>query len=160
MKSKAMVVLAILLSGCASSYVYVAKSDKDPDVTFGDRFGGGKIASPARTFLINTTDAAANKCKDFAVVGTTSNHWMHVNSKTKEIRIPADRAVAIASSWLFGASSCNPPTIMFKPEEAGKYSVDIGFVGDKCYLSIMKNTPDGKQEEIAGKAALPVCIKS
>lgn len=161
LKKLILVPLIVLMSGCAGvkPYTYNAQSESDPEIIFGDRFGGGKIASPARTFDINTQDAAANKCKDFTNVGTTSNHWMHVTAKTKVIRIPSGKSVAIRSSWLFGTTSCIPRVLMFTPASAGKYSVDIGSLYDKCYLSIVQIKPDGQLEDVKNVVVLPECVK-
>ena len=152
-------VSVLMLSACAQikPYTYTAQSDNDPQITFGDRFGGGKISSPARTFDVNFNDAVGNKCNDFVNVGTTSNHWMHVVPKTKVIRTPAGKPVAVRSLWGFSGSSCRPGVIMFTPENGEKYSIDIAFVSDKCYLSIVQVKPDGKFEEVKQKAILPDC---
>lgn len=155
-----LIALVSLVAGCAAvpPYSYNAQSETDPELIFGDRLGGGKIASPARTFDINTNDATANRCKDFVNVGTTSNHWSHVAAKTKQIRTPVGKSVSIRSFWLFGNTSCRPGVVMFSPQSNGKYSVDIGYVSDKCYLSIMQVANDGKLEEVKGVTVLPDCV--
>jgi hypothetical protein len=155
--------LLILLTGCATApkYNYQSQSGTDPQFIFGDRFGGGSVNSPARSFKINTTDAALNKCTDFAIVGTTSNHWMHVVPKTVEIKAPAGKSVSISSGYNysngFSNTTCAPPTLMFSPQEGTVYSVDIETVGGKCALSIVRKLPDGKQEPVSGITVLPAC---
>ncbi len=159
MKRIAVIAAAFSITACAQlpPYAYTAQSDNDPEITFGDRFGGGKISSPARTFDVNTNDAAVNKCKDFVNVGTTSNHWSGVAPKTRMIRVPAGKTIAIRSFWLFSNTSCRPGVLMFSPENGGKYSVDIAFAGDKCHLSIAQSKSDGKFDEIQGASFLPAC---
>ncbi len=159
MKRIAVVAAVFSLAACAQlpPYAYKAQSENDPEITFGDRFGGGKIGSPARTFAVNTNDATANKCKDFVNVGTTSNHWSGVAPRTRVIRVPAGNTVAIGSFWLFSNTSCRPGVMMFSPENGGKYSVDIEFAGDKCRLSIAQAKLDGKFEEVKGASFLPTC---
>jgi hypothetical protein len=69
-------IFLIVLSGCTTlpKYNYQSRASTDPVIVFGDRFGGGAVNSPARSFGVNTKDAASNMCIDFEVVGTTSNH--------------------------------------------------------------------------------------
>lgn len=152
-------VSVLMLSACAQlkPYTYTAQSDNDPQIIFGDRLGGGKVGSPARTFDVNFDDAVANKCSDFVNVGTTSNHWMHLVAKTKVIRTPVGKTVAVRSLWAFSNASCRPGVIMFTPENGGKYSIDIAFMSNKCYLSIVQEKPDGKTEEVKQRTILPDC---
>lgn len=155
--------LLILLTGCATTpkYNYQSQSGADPQFIFGDRFGGGSVNSPARSFKINTTDAAFNKCTDFAYVGTTSNHWMHVVPKTVEIKVPTGKSVSISSGYNYSngvtTSTCTPPILMFSPQEGTVYSVDIETIASKCALSIVRKLPDGKQEPVSGITVLPAC---
>lgn len=153
------VISVLMLTACAQipPYTYTSQSEIDPEITFGDRFGGGKISSPARSFAVNFSNAATNKCKDFVNVGVTSNHWMGVAPKTRQIRVPAGKEVAIRSFWTFSTSSCIPSVLKFTPENSGKYSVDVAFVGSKCYLSIAQHKADGKLEEIKEISVLPEC---
>lgn len=153
----------ILLSGCTTAprYTYQSQTNTDPVFVFGDRFGGGSVNSPARSFGINTKDAAANRCADFEEVGTTSNHWMHLNSRTKEIKTPAGKAVTIRSNYLYSSGiiiiSCVPPPLMFIPNEGAIYSVDIDMIKRTCQLSIVRKSPNGQLEKVEGLTLLPVC---
>jgi hypothetical protein len=106
---KILPLLLILLSGCTvlPKYNYQSQANIDPEIVFGDRFGGGTVTSPARTFKINTKDVAVNKCTDFTVVGTTSNHWMGVVPRTVNIKVPAGMTVSIAGSYLLSTGFSN-----------------------------------------------------
>ena len=121
----------ILLSGCTTlpKYNYQSQSSTDPVIVFGDRFGGGSINSPARSFGIDTKDVLSNKCADFEVVGTTSNHWMRINSRTIQIRTPTGKAVVIRGNYSYSSgsisASCSPPALLFTPKEGVNYSIDI-----------------------------------
>jgi hypothetical protein len=60
---KILPLLLILLSGCTvlPKYNYQSQANIDPEIVFGDRFGGGTVTSPARTFKINTKDVAVHR---------------------------------------------------------------------------------------------------
>jgi hypothetical protein len=128
---KILVLLLILLSGCTTlpKYNYQSQAGTDPVIVFGDRFGGGAVNSPARSFSVNTKDAASNMCIDFEVVGTTSNHWMRINSRTIQIRTPTGKAVVIRGNYSYNSgsiiASCSPPPLLFNPKEKASYSIDI-----------------------------------
>jgi hypothetical protein len=128
---KFLVPFLILLSGCTTlpKYNYQSQASTDPVIVFGDRFGGGAVNSPARSFGVNTKDAASNMCIDFEVVGTTSNHWMRINSKTIQIKTPTGKPVAIRGSYLYSSGSiiatCAPPALLLMPKDGASYSIDI-----------------------------------
>lgn len=168
MKIVAPLILTILLSACASveKYSYQSQDSQgslDPEFIFGDRFGGGAVASPARTFDINTVSPVLNKCSDYSRVGTTSNHWSRVAPKTIQIRTPAGKAVALSGGYLassgFSSSSCLPPLVMLNPKNGATYSVDIDVVNKRCMLSIVQRLPDGKTESVTDVTVLPACQK-
>jgi hypothetical protein len=157
--------LVALLSACAPfpKYNYQSQASPDPEFIFGDRFGGGSISSPARTFDVNIVDPVQNKCDDYTRVGTTSNHWMRMAPKTIQIKTPAGKAVALSGGYLlstgYSSTSCLPPVIMFSPEDGATYSVDIELVDKRCKLSIVQRLPDGKESVVSGGTVLPVCQK-
>jgi hypothetical protein len=121
----------ILISGCVSQPKYDNQSlaSTDPVIVFGDRLGGSAINSPARSFGVNTKDAASNKCADFEEVGTASNHWMRIRPRTIQIRTPTGKAVAIRGLYFYSSgvivASCVPPALQFTPKEGARYSIDI-----------------------------------
>lgn len=153
----------ILLTGCTTAprYTYQSQTNTDSVFVFGDRFGGGAVNSPARSFGINTKDAAANRCADFEEVGTTSNHWMRLKSRTLEIKTPAGKAVTIRSNYLYSSGiiiiSCVPQPLMFIPNEGAIYSVDVEMINRTCQLSIVKKLPNGQLEKVEGLTVLPAC---
>ncbi|MBU1426197.1 MAG: hypothetical protein KKH12_13540 [Gammaproteobacteria bacterium] len=160
--------LIILLTGCTAlpRYNYQSQSSSDPVIIFGDRFGESAISSPARSFSINTKDAAANICTDFDFVGTTSDHWMRLNSSTIQIKAPVGRAVAIRGVYFYSATAvntqapvttCEPPVLMFPPKAAAIYSVDVDTAHNNCSLSIVQKLPNGQQEKVEGLTVLPAC---
>lgn len=160
---KLLPLIIILLSGCTilPKYNYQSQISADPEIILGDRLGGGSVTSPARTFKINIKDADANKCTDFAIVGTTSNHWMGVAPKSIKIRVPAGKAVLISGTYFlstgFSNTSCTPLTLMFLPKDALSYSIDIDTTDNKCNLSIVRKTADEQGEKVDGITALPSC---
>lgn len=167
MKKTLPLLLIVLMSGCAAplpKYNYQSQVSADPEFVFGDRFGGGSVTSPARSFDINTLDPALNKCGDYSNVGTTSNHWMKVVPRTIQIKTPAGKAVGIAGGYLlntgFSSTSCLPPLIMFTPKDGAVYSVDVEMIENRCSLSVVQKMPDGKQEPVSGITVLPACKKS
>ena len=153
----------ILLSGCASTpkYSYQSQADADPVFIFGDRFGGGSVNSPARSFGINAKDAVANRCADFEEVGTTSNHWMRLKSPTIQIKTPAGRAVAIRGNYLYSSgiiiTTCVPSPLMFIPKDGSTYSVDVEMIKRTCSLSVVQKLPNGQQEKVDGITIFPTC---
>jgi hypothetical protein len=153
----------ILLTGCTTvpKYSYQSQTSTDPVFVFGDRFGGGSVNSPARSFGINTEDAVANRCADFEEVGTTSNHWMRLKSRTIEIKTPAGKAITLRSSYLYSSgtliTTCAPSPLMFTPKEGASYSVDVEMINRKCQLSIVEKLPNGQQGMVDGVTVLPVC---
>lgn len=167
MKYALPLLLIVLMSGCAAplqKYNYQSQANTDPEFTFGDRLGGGSVTSPARSFDINTIDAALNKCSDYSSLGTTSNHWMKVAPRTIKIKTPAGKSVAISGGYLlntgFSSTSCLPPLVMFTPKDGAAYSVDIELINKRCTLSIVQQLADGKQEPVAGIIVLPACKKN
>jgi hypothetical protein len=163
---KTLPLLLLLLTGCAATgakYNYQSEVSTDPSYIFGDRFGGGSVNSPARSFAVNTRDAQANKCADFDWVGTTSNHWMKVNPKTIAIKTPTGKAVAIRSNYIYSngfiMTTCTPPVITFMPKDAATYSVDVETVDKKCTVSVVQKLPDGQTEKVDGVTDLPACVK-
>jgi hypothetical protein len=148
-----------LLSGCAAlpKYAYQSQTSNDPVFVFGDRFGGGPVHSPTRTFAVNIKDAVSNKCADFASVGITSNNWIKLNSPTIEIKTPAGKPVSIRGTYLYGTSTCLSPVRMFTPKEGAIYSVDIETTYNTCSLSIVQKLPNGQQGMVDGITVLPVC---
>lgn len=128
---KLLVLFPILLFGCTttSKYNYQPQASTDPIFTFGDRFGGGAINSPSRSFAVNTKDAASNMCADFEEVGTTSNHWTRIRQRTIRIKTPTGKAIAIRGAYFYSSGSiiatCVPPALLFTPKDAASYSIDI-----------------------------------
>lgn len=161
--NKILPLFLILLSGCTAipKYNYQSQANTDPTIIFGDRFGRGSVNSPARSFAIDAKDAVLNKCADFEVVGTTSNHWMKLNSPTIQIKTPAGKELAIRGNYVYSSgtliTTCAPPVLMFLPKEAATYSVDIETANNKCVLSIVQKLPDGQQEKVDGTTVLPGC---
>ncbi len=157
--------LVVPLLGCASSvkYDYKSATSTDPEFIFGDRFGGGAISSPARSFDVNTGDLASNKCSDYARVGTTSNHWMGVAPKTIQVKVPAGKPVAVAAGYLASSgssmSSCLPPIVKLQPKDRATYSIDIAIINKLCMLSIVEKLPDGKTAPVPDLAVMPACQK-
>ncbi len=155
--------LLIALSGCAAApkYNYQSQTSTDPTIIFGDRFGGGSVTSPARNFNINIKDAAANKCADAALVGTTSNNWAKINPPTIEIKVPSGKPISVTGfsllNTLAGISTCVPPPLMFSPKEGGTYSIDINAFDTPCVLSIVQKLPEGKLEKVTDITTLPQC---
>lgn len=155
--------LLILLTGCTTvpNYSYQSSGVTDPAFVFGDRFGGGSVNSPARSFGINTKDAVANRCVDFEEVGTTSNHWMRFKSRTIEIQTLAGKAVAIRGNYLYSSgtliTTCAPSPLMFIPKEGASYSVDVEMINRKCQLSIVQKLPNGQQGMVEGLTDMPGC---
>lgn len=151
--------LLLLLSGCAAmpKYAYQSQTSTDPVMVFGDRFGGGPVHSPSRTFAVNIKDAVSNKCADFASVGITSNNWIKINPPTIEIKAPAGNAVAIRGTYFYGTSTCLSPVRMFTPKEGAIYSVDIETTYNTCALSIVQKFPDGEHGSVEGLTVLPAC---
>ncbi|GAA6140655.1 hypothetical protein [Hydrogenophaga sp. 5NK40-0174] len=142
----------LLLSGCASApkgYEYAPASPQDPQITFGDRLGGGRVRSPARNFLINT--ALGNRCVDYKGTGVLSNHWMGVGEKTRSYYVPKDAKVYLIGSYVFSTgfstSSCNVGPVSFMPEAAKHYSIDVGVEDRKCFMSIVEIGQDGKHAD-------------
>jgi hypothetical protein len=160
MKNALAIAVLFLLSGCVAPYSYKTLSANDPEIFLGDRLGSGAIG-----LNINIDDAHANRCSDFLNAGAFTSESTAISDKTKRIRTPAGKTIAISSIWFSGQRSCQPPVLMFSPENSGKYSVDMGFVPskylktEKCFLSIVKITSDGKQEEIKDITVLPDCVK-
>lgn len=146
------VALVIFISGCAAPYAYVSSAKEDPEIVFGER--SGDIG--ARNFHLNIGDADANKCNDFMNVGGVSNNSKLLD-KTKTVRVPAGRAVAVNSLLALSNFTCRPGVKMFTPENNGKYSIDIGQIGNMCYLSIARVDPSGKFEEVKNAVVLPKC---
>jgi hypothetical protein len=164
---KTLPLLLLLLTGCAATapkYNYQSQVNTDPSYVFGDRFGGGSVKSPARSFAVNTKDAQANKCADFAVVGTTSNHWMKVVPRTIEIKTPTGKAVAIRSHYNYSNgfinTTCTPDVITFMPKDAATYSVDVETVDKKCTLSVVQKLPNGQTEKVDGVTVVPGCVNN
>lgn len=158
----------ILLSGCTAlpKYNYQSQASNDPVFIFGDRFGEGSISSPARSFTINIKDAASNKCADFESVGTTSNHWMRLNSPTIQIKTPAGKVVVIRGIYVFSSTAvsnkvpitiCESSALAFLPKEGASYSVDVDTANNVCALSIVKKLPNGQLEKVEGLTVLPAC---
>lgn len=165
MKKFLPLLLIVLLSACAplSKYNYQSQASPDPEFIFGDRLGGGSVTSPARSFEINIVDPNLNKCSDYAIIGTTSNHWMGAVPKTIQIKTPAGKAVALSGRYFlstgFSSTSCIPPVVRFSPKNGSTYSVDIGIVDRRCMLSIVQRLPDGKDEAVSGETLLSACQK-
>jgi hypothetical protein len=165
MKKCLPLLLVVLLSACAplSKYNYQSQASSDPEFIFGDRFGGGSVTSPARSFKVNIVDPNLNKCSDYAVVGTTSNHWMGTASKTIQIKTPAGKAVALSGGYVlstgFSITTCMPPAVRFFPKNGSTYSVDVGVIDKRCMLSIVQRLPDGKDEPVSGETLGSDCQK-
>lgn len=163
-----LLLLLILLTGCTAlpKYNYQSQSSNDPVIIFGDRFGESAISSPARSFSINTKDAAVNICADFDFVGTASNNWIRFNPPTIKINTPVGKAVAIRGVYFYSASAenakapvttCEPSVLMFLPQVAAIYSVDVDTTHNDCSLSIVQKLPNGQQEKVEGITVLPAC---
>jgi hypothetical protein len=157
------VLLISLLSGCAANYKYVPVSPEDPKITFGDRFGGGSIYSPARSFQLNTL--GENKCSDYKPSGVLSNHWMGIGEKTREYFVPKDSQVALIGTYNLSTgskiSTCSVGPISFSPEHGKQYSIDVVSIFRACRISIVEILPDGKHstKEIEQKR-LGDCIEN
>jgi hypothetical protein len=112
--------LFILLAGCSSSlkYNYQSQSKSDPQIIFGDRFGGSVLNGPSRHFSVNIINAPLHKCADIAYVGAASSDWLAPVSKTIEIKVPAKKAVSVFGSYLLTSPnskvSCAPPCSCFR----------------------------------------------
>lgn len=143
MKFTTLPLLICLLSGCATHYKYDPVSFEDPEIIFGDRFGGGSITSPARSFQLNTL--GNNKCSDYRFSGVLSNHWMGAGEKTRNYFVPQRTQVALIGSYILTSgsniSTCSIGPISFKPEKAKRYSIDIS---RSCRISIVEILLDGK----------------
>lgn len=162
MKAFTLLIL-ILLTGCTTlpKYNYQSQANIDPEIIFGDRFGGGKVTSPARSFKVNTNDVLGNRCSEFSIVGTTSNHWMGVVPKSVQIKVPAGRAVSIAGAYMlstgYSNTSCTPPTLMFLPKDSATYSVDIETNEKSCVLRVVQKMANGQLDNVDGIENLPNC---
>ncbi|MBU1425064.1 MAG: hypothetical protein KKH12_11280 [Gammaproteobacteria bacterium] len=154
MRNYKIVILAILLSGCVAPYSYKSISNNDPEIVFGERMGD--VGN--RGFNVKVNDISARDCKDFTNVGVVSNNNKYFD-KTKTIRTPAGKAIAIRSYLTFAGATCQPGVKMFTPKTDGKYSVDIGLTGNICFLSIAEIDRSGKIEEVKEYTVLPECNK-
>lgn len=145
-----------MLTGCAN-YQHENPSSDSPKITFGDRFGDD---GDARTFRINTQN---NTCKDYKRVGTLSNNWMGIGSRTITTTVPEDEEPRIyGNSSYYGSGSssfCEIKYISFKPERGMHYSIDIQKKGGFCRLSIVEILPNGAHSNIEiSKKHEPNCI--
>jgi hypothetical protein len=154
MRNYIFVILVILLSGCVAPYSYKSISNNDPEIVFGERMGD--VGN--RGFNIKVIDVSARDCKDFTNAGVVSNNNKYFD-KTKTIRTPAGKAIAIRSYLTLPGATCQPGVKMFTPESDGKYSVDIGVTGNICFLSIARIDKSGKIEEVKDFTVLPECNK-
>lgn len=150
---------SVLLVGCTAlpKYTYQSQTGNDPTFIFGDRFGGDAVHGPGRIFAINVKDAISNKCADFALVGSTSNNWTKLNPPTVEIKTPAGKVVAIRGTFMYGGTTCEPPTLSFVPKDAAIYSVDVKTTYNKCTLSIVQKLADSQQRAVEGLNVLTGC---
>ena len=141
---------AVLLSGCSSKYVYVPESRDDPEITFGDRFGGGAIYSPARNFSINITDT--NKCSDYKYVGVLSNNWMGIGEETIVVSVPKGKKISMIGTYNYSTGSsnshCEVGPVSFEPESSQHYSIDITTLLNYCRISILEILPNGVHSKV------------
>ena len=162
----------VLLTGCVTvpKYNYQSEASADPTFIFGDRFGGGSVNGPARSFVIRVKNLASNKCavpSDFTFVGTTSNNWAGVFSPTIQIKSPAGKMVVIGGNSEFSGASargiatttCHGGVVTFLPKDAATYSVDIEQGGNTCHLSILQKLENGQQENVVGLTDMPKCLE-
>ncbi|MDF1819985.1 MAG: hypothetical protein P1U64_00330 [Alcanivoracaceae bacterium] len=137
--------LVPILPGC-TYYNYVPASEDDPKITFGDRFGGDSVSSPARNFLINT--AETDYCSDYKPTGVLSNHWSSFGRhKTRDFHVPRGTRIKLIGTYIYSGystiSTCRAGPISFSPEDGAHYSIDIVTAHGKCGISIVKIGPDG-----------------
>lgn len=156
MRKHLIIFTLLVLTGCAN-YQHENPSPDSPKITFGDRFGDD---GDARTFRINTQN---NICKDYKRIGTLSNNWMGIGSRTITITAPKDEKFRIyVNSSYYGSSSssfCEIKDIAFKPEGGMHYSIDIQKKSGFCRLSIVEILPDGTHSNIeTNKTREPKCI--
>lgn len=130
-------IISILLYGCAPHYQYTAIDDSDPVITFYDQFNQDKITKSG-FFVATRKPSPVAKCEDIIRVGTN----------VTSIRVPAGQIVSITAHYVVpGApvgflATCSPPGREFLAEPYGTYSVDVAHVKDtkltgRCNLSVI-----------------------
>lgn len=155
----------LLITACSTVPKYVNKEAEptDAQITFGDRFGGGSISSPARGFLLNSTNIDENQCSNYKSIGTTSNNWSGVAPKTININIPGDNEFAIYGNYLSGGgfvSTCQTKPQVYKFIPGESYSIDIGTEKNICFLSVIQKKLDGTSTVVVPTKFLPICKKN
>ena len=145
-------ILMFPLTGCLSPYAYHSLSNQDPEFTFGGRPG----FDGTRGFNLRVSESPIAECKDFTNIGTIANS-SKMFDKNKKIRTPEGKVVTIRGILGFTGVMCNPKAMMFKPESGHMYSVDIGTVGNKCFLSVAEIEKSGSFTEVKNTTVLPDC---
>lgn len=141
------IALVMLMSGCAgTNYNYAESDPDDPVITFGDRFGGNGIFSPARTLSVNIK--GTGKCSDYQNVGAVSNHWMSIIDETIDIQVPQETKTFVSMtrnySDSFIISSCTVKPVSFIAHKGKHYSADVELIDNMCFASIIEIMPNGE----------------
>ena len=155
MNSASVVILSLLLFGCAGNYPnpynYTSSSTKDASIEFSSDY---KALS---TFSVKTKPEG-NRCFDYQFTGQTF-YYDSVFAFRKynpgfEIKIPGDIYAAVSGYYGFTSpthtETCSPPPLKFKVEEGKKYFVKLNAINNACYLSI-HTKENGKKIKIQSK---------